>query len=129
MKYLLDTNVIIRHFAQISPIGKKAKEIIREAEQSKHTLIISVISLMEIMYLFEKKRIPISLNEIVNQIQQKQCYSIIELNIEILKVAESIQFYELHDRLILGTAKFLDIPILSSDSKFNSLKEITTIWN
>ena len=58
MQYLLDTNAIIRHFAQVSKLGKKAKEIIIQAESDQHQLFVSIISLMEIMYLAEKNRIP-----------------------------------------------------------------------
>ncbi len=61
MQYILDTNAVVRHFANISKIGKSAKKIIEDGEKNKHKLFISIISLMEIMYLAEKKRIPISL--------------------------------------------------------------------
>jgi len=39
-----------------------------------------------------------------------------------------VNFYELHDRLILATAKHLQIPVISSDKKFKKLKDINTIW-
>ena len=42
---------------------------------------------------------------------------------------QTISFYELHDRMILATAKFLDIPITSSDSRFSEIQEISTIWD
>ena len=61
MQYLLDTNALIRHFAQLPSLGKQAKKIIDAAEAGEHTLFVSAISLMEILYLAEKKRIPVSL--------------------------------------------------------------------
>jgi len=128
VKYLLDTNVIIRHFAQISKIGIKAKEIISKAEKDQHQLFVSVISLMEIMYLAEKNRIPLTLDEILLNIYSKRCYSIIEFNIDVLKEAVKIEFYELHDRLILATAKLLGTPIISSDKEFKRVKDIEVIW-
>ena len=54
---------------------------------------------------------------------------IINLVPEILRVAQTIQFYELHDRLILATAKWLDIPVISSDSKFENVAGIRVIWD
>jgi hypothetical protein len=42
--------------------------------------------------------------------------------------AETIQFYELHDRLILGTVKYLGLSILSSDERFDEVNEISRIW-
>jgi predicted nucleic acid-binding protein len=128
MEFLIDTNIIIRHFSGTSSIGKNAKEIIFRAEQNEHKLLISIVSMMEILYLAEKKNIPISLKETIDQIKSKPCYSIIDLNMEILQVAESIKFYELHDRIILATAKFFNIPILSSDRKFSALQDFKIIW-
>ena len=128
MEYLLDTNAIVRHFAQISKLGKKAKEIISRAEKDQHQLFVSIISLIEIMYLSEKKRIPLTLDEIINDLNKKECYSIVEFDVEILKKAASFHFYELHDRLILATAMVLGMPVISSDKKFDSVEDIEVIW-
>ena len=128
--YLLDTNAIIRHLSNDAKIGNKAKKLIIESENSSKyiPLYISVISLMEIMYLAEKKRIPLTLREMIKSIRSKVCYQIIDLDTEILLAAEKISFYELHDRLILGTASYLGVPILSSDREFKKVKEIKIIW-
>ncbi len=128
MQYLLDTNAIIRHFAQTAKLGKQAKKLIKEGEDNKHRLIVSIISLMEIMYLAEKRRIPLTLDEILEYLNSKSCYSVVDFNVEVLREAEQITFYELHDRLILATAKLLGVPIISSDQKFVSVKDIEVIW-
>jgi PIN domain nuclease of toxin-antitoxin system len=70
---------------------------------------------MEVMYLAEKNRININLQETLDMIESSAKYTIIDLTPEILQVVENINFYELHDRLILATAKWLEIKILSSD--------------
>jgi predicted nucleic acid-binding protein len=80
------------------------------------------------MYLAERKRIKISLKSTIASIQKKSCYSIIDLNKEIVLLAETIPFYELHDRLILATSKFLEADILSSDTRFDEIKGLTRIW-
>jgi predicted nucleic acid-binding protein len=128
VQYLLDTNAIIRHFTQVSRLGRRAKEIITQAEKDEHQLFISIISLMEIMYLAEKNRIPLALDEILGNINSKKCYSIVEFNVDILEEAANIRFYELHDRLILATAKHLGAPIISSDQEFASVEDIEVIW-
>jgi predicted nucleic acid-binding protein len=128
MEYLLDTNAIIRHFANLPNIGKAAKEIIKKGEKKQHILLISVISLMEIMYLAEKHRISVNLSDTIDKINSNSAYSIIELSTDILLAAETIEFYELHDRLILATAKYLDCPVISSDKKFTEIEDIEIIW-
>jgi len=129
MQYLLDTVVLIRHFVGKGKIGRKALWILESIENSDNSLLISVISLMEVMYLSEKNRIDISLGETLDSINSSSKYVIIDLNADILRVAETINFYELHDRLILATTKWLQIPILSCDGKFNAVKAIDVIWD
>lgn len=128
MRYLLDTITITRYFSGVGKIGSKAKKIIEEAEEGGHILYISVISLFEIMYLAEKNRIKISLQNTILQIQRKSCYQVVDLNTDIILETESIQFYELHDRLILGTAQYLGVKIISSDERFDEVSSDCRIW-
>ncbi len=126
MQYLLDTVTIIRHFTEIGKLGKKAEEVLNTND---NTFVISVVSLMEILYLSEKRRIKIDLTDTLNKIELSSLYHIADLTPDILKVANDLHFHELHDRLILSTAKWLDIPIISSDEKFKSVEGIQLFWN
>ena len=129
MDYLADTVTIVRHFTDSGKIGKKARDILNRIEADQGTLVISVISLMEIMYLSEKNRIDITLSETLEAIELSTNYRIADLTPEILQVAETVIFNELHDRLLLSTAKFLDISIISSDKKFKSVQGVKVIWD
>jgi PIN domain nuclease of toxin-antitoxin system len=129
MQYLLDTVTVIRHFSGSGRIGRAAASILDTIEEQDNLLVVSVVSLMEIMYLAERNRIPIHLDETINRIDASSKYMIINLSPEILRVAETVEFYELHDRLILATARWLDIPILSSDGEFEHIPGIQVIWD
>jgi len=126
MQYLLDTVTVVRHFTGGGRLGKKVNDIL---DFNENIFLISVISLMEILYLSEKQRIDIDLNETLNKIELSSLYRIVDLTPEILKVANDLIFYELHDRLILSTAKWLDIPIISSDEEFKQVKDIQVLWD
>ena len=89
MKYLLDTVTLVRHFAATGHIGPKALEILNEFDNH---FFVSVVSLMEIMYLSEKHRIEINLTETLTRIESSSLYSVIDLTSEILKVAEGTPF-------------------------------------
>jgi len=128
-QFLLDTVTIVRHFSGQGKIGKKAAHILETLEGTDNSLVISVISLMEILYLAEKNRIKINLQETLDVIESSAKYSIVDLTPKILTIAETINFHELHDRLILATAKWLEIKIISSDSKFSQVEGIEVIWN
>ena len=128
MDYLLDTVAIIRYFSGRGHIGRKAKTIIAKAEEGSHVLLLSVVSLFEIMYLAEKNRIKISLPNTLSAIHHKPCYQIVELTTDIIVEASRIKFYELHDRLVLATAKHFNLSILSSDLRFDELEGFKRIW-
>jgi len=129
MQYLLDTVALVRHFSGKGKIGKKAAYILKTLDETENSLVVSVISLMEIMYLAEKNRININLQETLDMIESSAKYTLIDLTPKRLTVAETIDFYELHDRLILATAKWLEIKIISSDSKFSEVEGIEVIWD
>lgn len=131
MKYLLDTVAIVRHFSGKGKIGNEAASLLAAIEEEKNEdeFIISVISLMEVMYLSEKNRIAISFAETLDAIKSSSKYSIANLSLDILAVAETVSFYELHDRLILATAKWLDVQIISSDGRFEEVEGVEVIWD
>ncbi len=128
MRYLLDTVTIVRHFTGKGKIGRAAASILGHVEQNEHIFAISIVSLMEIMYLAEKNQIELDLAQTLNLIGASAKYMIVDLTVDILRVAETIDFAELHDRLILATAKWLGIKLLSSDGKFNSVVGVETVW-
>ena len=131
MRYLLDTVALVRHFTGKGKIGERASHILDSIEdnENKNEFVISVISLMEVMYLAEKNRIEINLSKTIDVIESSSKYTIANLNPDILRVAESTDFYELHDRLILATAKWLGIKIISSDGKFDSVEGVDVVWD
>jgi len=128
MEYLFDTVTIIRHFSGMGKIGKRAKDILDATEMGKHHLYISTISLVEIMYLSEKNRIMINLGETLKLIHSSINYSIVDLKSDIIQIAEYIQVPDIFDRLIVATAKYLDIPILTSDKMITDKRIVDVIW-
>ena len=129
MQYLLDTVTLVRHFTGKGKLGRQAAHILKEFEQNNDSLVVSVISLMEVMYLSEKHRIEIDLAGTLTLLRSSSKYIIVDLNPDILEIAEKIVFDELHDRLILATAAWLGIKIISSDNKFGAVAGIEVIWS
>jgi predicted nucleic acid-binding protein len=129
MQYLLDTVALVRHFTGKGKIGQGASRILSTIEDSDDSLVASVVSLMEVMYLAERNRIEISLNQTLDMIESSSKYAIIDLSPDILRVAETVEFYELHDRLILATAKWLGIKVISSDGEFSKVEGIEVVWD
>jgi PIN domain nuclease of toxin-antitoxin system len=129
MEYLADTVALVRHLSGTGRIGKAAKDIMKAADQGEHIIYISIISMVEILYLSEGNRIPVDFRTLKNKIIQSDNYHIIDLDIEIVETAKEIRELELHDRLIVATGRYLRIPILTCDSSIQESNHIRTIWN
>ncbi len=128
MQYIADTAAIIRHFSKTGKIGQSAKRILRDADKGENTIFVSIISMVEILYLSERNRIPLNFGEIKIKLLQLDNYGIIELDLDIVEAAKSVQGLELHDRLIVSTALSMNIPILTSDKMIEESGVVSVIW-
>ena len=128
MDCLADTVMVIRHFSGAGKIGRSAYELISGVERGEHHCYVSTISLVEILYLSEKNRIPIRLGGALEKLNKSENYSIVDLTPEIVGIAERIEFPDIFDRLIMATAQYLGIPILTSDKDITSKNVVETIW-
>ena len=126
-EYVTDTQALVKFMQNKLVINKKYHQIYENAEVGKDIIIIPAIAVMEIMYLCERNRIPVSVFDIERLLDSKN-YRIEPLTLEILKTASRIKdIPELHDRLIAATAVYLDLPIITNDKVILKSKYIKTI--
>lgn len=129
MQYLADTVTIIRHFAKTGKIGKAAKSILQDADKGKNTIFISIISIVEILYLSERNKIILDMEDVRYKLLPLDNYKIVDLDFDIVETAKNLQGLELHDRLIVATALFLDVPMLTSDQVIRDSEQVSVIWS
>ncbi len=129
MQYLADTVAIIRHFARVGKIGKAAKLILQDADNGKNKILVSIISIVEILYLSERNRIPLNLEEVKRKLLHLDNYEILDLDLDIVETAKAVQGLELHDRLIVSTALSLNVPVLTSDQIIIDSGQVDVIWS
>ena len=129
MDYLVDTVALVRHLRAARGLGFRARSILRQADRGQHRVFISGVTLMEILYLSEKKRIPIDLESVRNLLIERDNYQVVPVGIDVVATAALIDDVpELHDRLIVATAKWLQIAILTNDPVISASKHVETIW-
>jgi len=115
-KYVTDTQALIKFLNGKKVINDIVDSVFRKTDEGENIIIIPSVVLFEIGYLYEKKRIPVSVKDIkivledsVNYREEKLSINIIESSFEITDIPE------LHDRLIAGTARYLNIPLMTND--------------
>ena len=63
MEYLADTVAIVRHLREHPALGPQAAQILRDADAGRHHVYLSAITLMEVLYLSEAKRVDVRLDD------------------------------------------------------------------
>ena len=129
MEYLADTVAIVRHLRGHPALGPPAAQILRDADAGEHHVYLSAITLMEVLYLSEAKRVDVRLDELIGHVSGSVNYEIVPVDADVvLAAAEVDDVPELHDRIIVGTAKWLGVPILTGDGIISESSHAQTIW-
>ena len=125
--YVTDTQALVKFMVGKKVINDASHEAFLAADRGEGTIIIPAIVLMEVLYLFEKNRIPVGLLQ-TEYLMESDNYQFEPLSLEILKVGSEISDVpELHDRLIAATAKHLGLPLITNDPEICSSKFVTTL--
>ena len=115
-KYVIDTQALIKFLNGVKVINNTIDQILKKADAGENIIIIPSVVIFEVAYLHEKKKVPVSITDIENILDGSLNYLEEPLSLNIIKAAFEIKdIPELHDRLIAGTARQLDLPILTND--------------
>lgn len=115
-KYVIDTQAIIRFLNGQKVINDTIDQILKMTDEGKNIIIIPSVAIFEIGYLHEKKKIPISISDVEKILNSSVNYVEEKLSINIIKSAFEIRdIPELHDKLIAGTARYLNLPLITND--------------
>jgi PIN domain nuclease of toxin-antitoxin system len=127
-----DTHTIIWYLFNDERLSNIARQTIETAAVDGNQIGIASITLAEIVYLSEKKRIPEpTLERLLNAIDEENSVLIeIPLDKNVVKTlvrVERTQIPDLPDRIIAATALYTKVPVISRDRKIK-LSNIQTIW-
>lgn len=127
-----DTHAIIWYLLDDPRLSQKALSYFITAEKKEHNIGISVITIVEMVYLTEKNKIPEqALIRFKNVVEKGNNYiNVIPMNREIAFLVSSIsrkQVPDMPDRIIGATALHLDVPLITRDKKIKD-SLIETIW-
>ncbi|MCR4292017.1 MAG: PIN domain-containing protein [Candidatus Kuenenia sp.] len=115
-KYVIDTQALIKFLNGVKVINENIDLILRKTDEGENIIIIPSVVMFEVGYLHEKKKIPISIVDVENIINNSINYVEEKLSINIIKSAfEITDIPELHDKLIAGTARYLNLPLITND--------------
>ncbi len=131
---VIDTHTLIWYLTQSLKISPTAIDRINQTNQNNLPILIASITLIELIYLSEKQRIPaFPLQQFFIELDNPDSpFSIIPLTLDIAQSLRQIprnEVPELPDRIIAATAHALNLPLITCDHKIRACTVIQTIWD
>jgi PIN domain nuclease of toxin-antitoxin system len=113
-------------------LSASAKSAFEAAASSRHKIMLSVISLAEVVYLIEKKRLPASayadsqraLRAPDQVLQEAPVTSEI---IDAMRDVPRVDIPDMPDRIVAATAVYFGVPAISRDGRIRATN-LKTVW-
>jgi predicted nucleic acid-binding protein len=110
-------------------LSSAAKIIFDAVEAGKATVYVPGMVFAEALYLSEKRRIGLALQDIAGHLRRFPNYKECPTSLAVIQATAAIDdIPELHDRLIAGTARLLNLPLITNDPIIQASAYLRTIW-
>lgn len=127
-KYVTDTQALVKYFEGKKVINDNIHKIFKMSEFGQALIIVPSPVLFEIAILHQKGRIAVSLKTLDYAFLATDFLIEQSLNFDIIKTAFEIDdIPELHDKLIAGTARYLNLPLITNDPLIIASQFVTTV--
>ena len=124
--YIADTHAWARYL--LNKLPDKSEKIFSNVEVFEDLMFIPTICLNECIYLIEKKKLTLDYKTLFSRFEESNNFLIAPLDLEITKLVPNIKLRELHDRIIVATAKFLGATLITKDKEIIKSGIVKTIW-
>ena len=128
MYYVTDTHSFIWYLIDSPKLSSKAKNIFNLCERGETIIIIPAIVLLECIDILDKKKIDLNFEEIILRISQASNFIFSEISWSLIIEVNKIKgVKDLHDRIIIATAKLFNSFIISKDKIIKKFYK-KTLW-
>lgn len=132
MIYVTDTHPLVFWSSnRRRRLGSRARRILQETEQGKHSIIVPMVVLEEINRLVERKivRLDVPFRRWAEELERSPNFQVQAYTLEVL--LESISLAAIRDpadRAIVATARHLRCPLITADELIQDGDWVDTVW-
>lgn len=130
-KYVLDAHAAIWYLEGNARLSASAKSII---DDRANEMVLPIIALCEAVQVIGKGRTKIKTpEEFLDWVIQDPRFEIAPLTIDVLRTSLTLQIAEMHDRLIVATAIYVETfghqaLLVTCDANITSSGLVRTVW-
>ena len=129
MNFVTDTHALIWWFTDSPRLSLTAVEIFANCERGESIIFVPSIVIAEALSIFDKKRVMFDFRKLFKKINESENFRLIALDYPILlKMVALKDIPELHDKIIVSTAKYLNLPVITKDEVLQNISHIKTVW-
>ena len=126
--YVLDTHVLIWYFVGSKRLQQRLKERIDEVRNQGGRLLVPTIVLAEALDIAEKGKVKFDFTKMNQFICTEPEFEVISFTLEILEEAIRVkEIKEIHDRIIVASARFYQAGIMSKDRVIHESGEVEVL--
>ena len=126
--YVVDTHVLIWYFIGSARLQSRLRERIDEVRNQGGRLLIPTIVLSEALDIAEKGRVEFDFAGMYKRIREGEEFEIIGFSPEIFEETRRLRgIKEIHDRIIVATARFYGAGIMTKDRIIRESGEVEVL--
>lgn len=129
MNFVTDTHALLWWSTDSPKLSASAAAIFAGCEAGEHVIFVPSIVIAEALSIFDKKRVAFDFRKLFVRINDSDNFVIIALDSPVLQKMVGLKDVpELHDKIIVSTAKYLNVPIITKDEVLHSLPHTKAVW-
>ncbi len=119
--WLLDTHVLIWYFTGNKRLSEEMRNLIDQVRLEGGRLLVPTIVLAEALNVAAKGRVVFDFNQLHQLIRDEPEFEIVDFGAAVFDETLRVQgISEIHDRIIVATARFYGAGLLTADGVINS---------
>ena len=116
-------------FIDSPKISPAVSRIFESCEKGETIIYIPSLVLAEALSIFEKKRVSFDFGKLFRMMQGAENFRVIPLDFRILQKMLTLRHIpELHDKIIVATAKLLRAPLITKDKILHDVSAVKVVW-
>lgn len=124
--YVTDTHPFVWYI--LGEIPKGVEDVFISSERGESTIFIPTIVLAECLYLVDGGRIALDFDDLLATIKGSRNFVPVSFDFSVMELLPEIRLNELHDRIIVATAKRLGAALITKDKTIRESKIVETVW-